>query len=86
LFSAAPTPGMVIASKAVEKLIADTANCTLINLFENLVRDTTLLSWIMKSDEKHWHLQVLTALFEFVKEEAGRNPTLTLEQLVNIFH
>lgn len=85
LFSAAPPPGFKIASKAVEKLIGDSSNCTLINLFENLVRDTQLLSWIMNSEEKHWHLQVLTALFEFVKEEASRNPSLTLDQLVNIF-
>lgn len=85
LFSEAPPKGFIIASNAVEKLIGDSANCTLINLFENLVRDTQLLSWIMNSDEKHWHLQVLTALFEFVKEEASRNPSLTLDQLVNIF-
>lgn len=85
LFSAAPPQGFKIASAAVEKLISDSSNCTLINLFENLVRDTQLLSWIMNSEEKHWHLQVLTALFEFVKEEASRNPSLTLEQLVNIF-
>lgn len=85
LFSAAPPQGFKIASSAVEKLIADASNCTLINLFENLVRDAQLLSWIMNSEEKHWHLQVLTALFEFVKEEASRNPSLTLDQLVNIF-
>jgi len=85
LFSAAAPSGLKIASKAVEKLIADVSNCTLINLFENLIRDTQLLSWIMLSEEKHWHLQVLTGLFEFIKEEASRNTTLTLDQLVNIF-
>jgi DNA helicase-2/ATP-dependent DNA helicase PcrA len=85
LFSAAPPAGFIIASKAVEKLIADVSNCTLINLFENLIRDTQLLSWIMLSEDKHWHLQVLTGLFEFIKEEAGRNSALTLDQLVNIF-
>lgn len=85
LFSAAPPAGLIIASKAVEKLISDVSNCTLINLFENLIRDTQLLSWIMLSEDKHWHLQVLTGLFEFIKEEASRNPALTLDQLVNIF-
>ena len=85
LFSTATPAGLIIASKAVEKLIADVSNCTLINLFENLIRDTQLLSWIMLSEEKHWHLQVLSGLFEFIKEEAGRNPTLSLDQLVNIF-
>lgn len=85
LFSVPPTNGLILASHAVEKLIADVSNCTLINLFENLIRDTQLLTWIMNNEDKHWHLQVLTGLFEFVKEEASRNPTLTLDQLVNIF-
>lgn len=85
LFSAAPPSGMRIASNAIEKLIADVPNTSLINLFENMVRSANILGWIMLSPEKHWHLQVLTGLFEFVKEEARRNPALTLEQLVNIF-
>lgn len=85
LFSPPPTSGLKIASDAVEKLIASVSNCTLIHLVENLIRESQLLNWIMKSEDKHWHLQVLTGLFEFIKEETSRNPSLTLEQLVNIF-
>jgi len=85
LFSAPAPKGMSMVSKAIEKLIADAPNTTLINLVENLIRDAHVLSWIMQSDDKHWHLQVLTGLFEFIKEEARRNPRLNLEQLINIF-
>ena len=85
LFSLPAPEGMIVASIAIEKLIADVTNNTLIKLFENLIRDTQVLRWIMLSEDKHWHLQVLTGLFEFIKDEAHRNPTLTLEQLVNIF-
>ncbi len=85
LFSAPVPEGILVASKAIEKLIADVPNKTLINLFENLIRDTHVLRWIMLSEDKHWHLQVLTGLFEFIKEEAHRNPSLKVEQLVNIF-
>ncbi len=85
LFSQAPANGIKIASDAIESLISDATNLSLINLFENIIRASNVLGWIMQSPEKHWHLQVLTGLFEFVKEEAGRNPTLSLSQLVTIF-
>jgi DNA helicase-2/ATP-dependent DNA helicase PcrA len=38
----------------------------------------------MQSPEKLWHLQVLTGLFDFVKEETRRNPFMKLEDLVKI--
>ena len=85
LFSPATPGGMQKAANTIEKLIADVANVTLVNLFENIVREAGVLQWIMNSSDKHWHLQVLTGLFDFVKEEARRNSNLNLEQLVNIF-
>ncbi len=85
LFSQPAPAGMKEASDAIEKLIADTPNVTLVNLFENVIQDAGVLRWIMQNPDKHWHLQVLTGLFDFVKEEARRNPNLDLEQLVNIF-
>lgn len=85
LFSGAAPAGMKAASDAIEKLLTDASNVTLVNLVENCIRDAGLLNQIMLSPDKHWHLQVLTGLFDFIKEEARRNPNLTLEQLVNIF-
>jgi len=43
------------------------------------------LSFIMKGDEKIWSLQVLTGLFDFIKEETHRNPNLDLKQLIKLF-
>ena len=85
LFSKPAPAGMKEASNAIEQLISDVPNTTLVNLFENLVREGGVLRWIMQSADKHWHLLVLTGLFDFIKEEARRNPTLSLEQLVTIF-
>jgi DNA helicase-2/ATP-dependent DNA helicase PcrA len=85
LFSKGAPAGFKEASTAIEHLISDASNVTLVNLFENCIREAGVLRWVMQSDEKHWHLQVLTALFDFIKEEARRNPKLTLDQLVNIF-
>lgn len=85
LFSTGAPSGMKTASDAIEKLLADASNVTLVNLFENCIREAGVLNSIMLSADKHWFLQVLTGLFDFIKEEARRNPNLTLDQLVNIF-
>ena len=85
LFNQEAPLGMKEASNAIEKLIADVPNITLINLFENVIREAGVLKWIMNSSEKYWHLQVLTGLFDFVKDEVRRNPKLSLAQLMNIF-
>ncbi len=85
LFSKGPAAGLKEASIIIEKLITDVSNVTLVNLFENCLRDAGVLSWVMQSNEKHQNLKVLTGLFDFVKEETRRNSSLTLDQLVNIF-
>jgi DNA helicase II / ATP-dependent DNA helicase PcrA len=84
LFSTAIHQGLKKASATTEQLIADVPNVTLQHLFENIIQTTGLLAHIMQSTDKHWQLQVLTALFDFVKEETRRNPSLSLQQLVNI--
>ena len=76
--------GLKKASIILESLIGDVPNVTLQPLFENIIREAGVLNHIMQSPDKHWQLQVLTGLFDFVKEETHRNPYLTLQQLVNI--
>ncbi|MBI5857970.1 MAG: ATP-dependent helicase [Sphingobacteriales bacterium] len=76
--------GLKKASAIIEDLMADASNVTLQVLFEALIRKTGILSHIMLSHDKHWQLQILTGLFDFVKEETHRNPFLSLLQLVNL--
>lgn len=78
-------PGLRKAQSAIEQLINDVPNCTLQQLFENLIREAGVLSFIMQSQDKHWLLQLLTGFFDFIKEETHRNPALSLQQLINIF-
>ena len=84
LFDTGLPEGMKKASKALEKLIGDVPNVTLQTLFENCIRDTGILAMIMASADKIWQLQVVTALFEFVREESRRDPDLNLERLVQM--
>ena len=69
----------------MESLISKVPNVTLQGLFECIIREAGVLSYIMKSDEKIWLLQVLTGLFDFIKEETHRNPNLDLKQLIKLF-
>lgn len=82
LFSSGLHAGLKKVSAVIEKLLADVPNITLQQLFENIIQETGLLTRIMQSSDKHWQLQVLTALFDFIKEETRRNPSLNLQQLV----
>jgi DNA helicase-2/ATP-dependent DNA helicase PcrA len=72
-------------SAMLEQLITDVPNVTLQTLLERIIRNTGILSYVMKSSEKLWLMQVLTGLFDFIKEETRRNPVLTLQGLINIF-
>ncbi|HLK28153.1 MAG TPA: ATP-dependent DNA helicase [Puia sp.] len=72
------------ASKTFEQLIAVVPNVTIQTLLENIVRKAGVLNYIMQSPEKIWLLQVLTALFDFVKEETRRNPFIKLDELVKV--
>lgn len=78
-------PGLKKAQSAIEQLIEDVPNITLQQLFENIIREAGVLNYIMQSADKHWLLQLLTGLFDFIKEETHRNPLLSLQQLINIF-
>lgn len=84
LFSNGLHEGLKKASLAIEELIADVPNVTLQTIFENIIRKAGVLKHIMQSTDKHWQLQILTGLFDFVKEETHRNPYLDLQQLVNL--
>ena len=85
LFTQGMNENLKKASDAIEKLISKVSNVTLQSLFECIIREAGVLSFIMKSDDKIWLLQVLTGLFDFIKEETHRNPNLDLKQLIKLF-
>ena len=84
LFSQGLHDGLKKASATLEQLIGDVPNITLQMLFEDIVRKAGILNYIMQSPDKIWLLQVLTGLFDFVKDETARNPFMELKDLVNI--
>ncbi|HET6254474.1 MAG TPA: ATP-dependent DNA helicase [Puia sp.] len=84
LFDTGLPEGMKKASRVLEKLIGDVTNVTLQALFENCIRETGILGLALASTDKIWRMQVLTGVFEFIREECRRNPDLDLERLIQM--
>ena len=84
LFSYSLHEGLKKATVVIENLVSAVSNVTLQHLFEIIIREAGVLSHIMQSTDKHWQLQILTGLFDFVKEETHRTPALNLWDFVNL--
>ncbi len=85
LFDSGIHEGLKNFSRIIENLIADVPNITLQQLFEHIVQHAGVLNYIMQSADKVSLMQLLAALFDFIKEETARDPLLHLKELVNIF-
>ncbi len=71
-------------SDDLEFWIMESHNLTLQALFEKVVVRGGILAYCMRSPEKMWLMELITALFDFIKEESRRNPDLSLQQLIEI--
>lgn len=67
----------------IEYWIKESNNLTLQNLFEKIITRGGILAYILKSPEKTWLMQVLSSLFNFLKEESRRNPEMGLKEFVD---
>jgi DNA helicase II / ATP-dependent DNA helicase PcrA len=71
-------------SDMLENLIKEAGNVTVQRLTELVIQKAGIISFVMRSPEKPWLMQVLNAFFSFIKEETKRQPALTLHQLLLI--
>ena len=67
-----------------ESLIGEVSNITLQDLFSKTIQQAGILNYILQSEDKISLLQLLTALFDFIKEETARNPVMQLSHLVDM--
>lgn len=84
LFDTGLLPALKDFSKMMETLVAEVSNVTLQQLFEKIITQAGVLPYIMQHEDKIQLLQILTALFDFIKEETARNPFLNLADLVSV--
>ncbi len=85
LFDTGMNEEMKRFSFMIEKLITDVSNITLQELFEHIIQQAGVLNYIMQSADKIALMQLLTALFDFIKDETSRNPLLNLKELIATF-
>ncbi|MBC7934774.1 MAG: ATP-dependent helicase [Rhizobacter sp.] len=84
LFDTGINQGLKNVSAIIEQLIADVPNVTLQQLFENIIQKAAVLPYIMQHPKKIALMQLLTAFFDFIKEETSRDPMLHLDGLIKI--
>jgi DNA helicase II / ATP-dependent DNA helicase PcrA len=84
LFDTGINENLKKTSKIIEQLIADVSNLTLQQLFANIIQHGGVLPYIMQNKEKIALLQLLSALFDFIKEETSRNPLMELKGLITV--
>jgi DNA helicase-2/ATP-dependent DNA helicase PcrA len=77
----------LIAAKKVsvflETSIRGIHNFTLQGLFENILTQGTVLSYVMNHQDRVDLLQELNTLFDFIKEETSKNPATKIKDLLN---
>ncbi len=78
-----PNAAIKATSNVLEDLVKKANNTTLQQLIEKIIQRAGVLSFVMQSPEKPWLMQVLTAFFNFIKEETKRQPDLGLHQFLN---
>ena len=66
----------------LEYWIKEANNVTVPQLIERLIAKGGILSYVMQADAKRWQMQMLRTFFDFVKEEAARNPEMTLKEFI----
>ncbi|MEO7445996.1 MAG: ATP-dependent helicase, partial [Ferruginibacter sp.] len=84
LFETVPGEPLRHFSQVIEKLIKAVHNHTLSQLFEIIIRDAGVLAYIMQSPDKIELMKVLTAIFDFIKEESSQDPRLDVGGLMRI--
>jgi DNA helicase-2/ATP-dependent DNA helicase PcrA len=60
------------------KWIGDIHNVTLQTLFQRILNEGGVLQTVLQSSEKTWLMQVLTTIFNLIKNESDKNPDFSI--------
>ncbi len=67
---------------AIDDLLKASVSVTLQVLFQQMITSLGIMRYVMRQPDKGWHMEVLTALFNFVRDEAHRNPEVRLKDII----
>ncbi len=75
---------ITMLSDLIDKWINDIKNVTLQVLFENILNEGRILQRILSSAEKTWHLQIVSTVFDLIKEEMAKDPTVGIHHFLDM--
>lgn len=70
--------------EGLNKWIRNIPHMTLQELVETIFSESGILEYVMNSEDKVWHMRILTTFFDFIKEESRKSPNLNLKELLQM--
>ncbi|MEK6614610.1 MAG: ATP-dependent DNA helicase [Bacteroidota bacterium] len=64
--------------------LTEVSNSTLQMLFEKILNQSGMLKHILDSQEKTWLLQVVTTLFDFIRNESAKRPLIAIKDFLEM--
>lgn len=71
-------------SHQLETWLADVYNITIQTLIEKILTEGNILNEIINGDDQSWQLQLINTFFDFIKNEASKVNTLTLQRAIEL--
>ncbi|MFN8417456.1 MAG: ATP-dependent DNA helicase [Cytophagaceae bacterium] len=53
-------------------------------VLEKILTYGNVFSWIMKSEDKTWYMQVVSTFFDYLKDEMAKKPDMTLQDFLEV--
>jgi len=82
LFDAAPNTGMKFLISDIDYLLKAAVSLTLQGFFQQMIAKMGILKYIMQQPDKGWYMQVLTSLFNLLKDESRKKPDITPAEFI----
>ncbi|WP_448702228.1 ATP-dependent helicase [Mucilaginibacter sp. AW1-3] len=82
LFDAVQNTGMKFLMSDIDYLLKGAVSLTLQGFFQQMIAKMGILKYIMEQPDKGWHMQVLTSLFNLLKDESRKKPDITPAEFI----
>lgn len=77
-----PLAEMRVLVSNIEHLLKISASFSMQVFFQHVITSLSILRYVLRQPDKGWHMEVLTSLFNFVRDEAHRNPDAKLKDIM----
>lgn len=82
LFDPVPNLEMKYLVSNVDYLLKAAVSLTLQQFFQQMIAKTGILKYIMQQPNKGWYMQILTSIFNFLKDESRKKPDISAADFV----